>query len=225
MRCPTNSPRSTETADVERPPSRFATSRSKTSASGATSCVDHGYALSYVEAGVDDLAAEALMSADLLIVLGGPIGVYETDAYPFLVGRDRGGPPPSRAAKADPRGVPRGAAHGGGARRAGRARPGQGDRLWAGRADRRRPRVAARAPRRPAGLALARRQLRPAGGRRAARLDPSVSRPGVPGREGGARPPVSRRGRSAPDRGLADRPHGRTRQGRGRSARVARRRA
>ncbi len=48
--------------------------------------VDHGYALSYIEAGVDDLAAAALMSADLLIVLGGPIGVYETAAYPFLVG-------------------------------------------------------------------------------------------------------------------------------------------
>ena len=46
---------------------------------------DDGYALAYVEAGVDDLAAEALQSADLLIVLGGPIGVYETDAYPFLV--------------------------------------------------------------------------------------------------------------------------------------------
>jgi GMP synthase (glutamine-hydrolysing) len=47
--------------------------------------VDAGYALSYVEAGVDDLAAEAVLSADLLIVLRGPIGVYETDAYPFLV--------------------------------------------------------------------------------------------------------------------------------------------
>ncbi len=46
---------------------------------------DEGYKLAYVEAGVDDLAAEALMAVDLLIVLGGPIGVYETDAYPFLL--------------------------------------------------------------------------------------------------------------------------------------------
>ncbi len=46
---------------------------------------DHGYTLAYAEAGVDDLDAEALAAADLLIVLGGPIGVYETDAYPFLV--------------------------------------------------------------------------------------------------------------------------------------------
>lgn len=42
-----------------------------------------GYALTYLEGGVDDLApAEA---ADLLIVLGAPIGVYEVEAYPFLV--------------------------------------------------------------------------------------------------------------------------------------------
>jgi len=47
--------------------------------------VEQGYALAYVEAGVDDLTDAALLSADLLIVLGGPIGVYETDVYPFLV--------------------------------------------------------------------------------------------------------------------------------------------
>jgi GMP synthase (glutamine-hydrolysing) len=42
-----------------------------------------GYGLTYLDAGVDDLApAEA---ADLLIVLGAPIGVYEEEAYPFLV--------------------------------------------------------------------------------------------------------------------------------------------
>jgi GMP synthase (glutamine-hydrolysing) len=48
--------------------------------------VDRGYDLAYLEAGVDDLTDAAVLSADLLIVLGGPIGVYETDAYPFLVG-------------------------------------------------------------------------------------------------------------------------------------------
>jgi GMP synthase (glutamine-hydrolysing) len=45
----------------------------------------HDYALSYVEAGVDDPSDEALLDSDLLIVLGGPIGVYETEAFPFLV--------------------------------------------------------------------------------------------------------------------------------------------
>ncbi len=46
---------------------------------------ERGYSLTYLEAGVDDLSVEAVLSADLLIVLGGPIGAYETDAYPFLV--------------------------------------------------------------------------------------------------------------------------------------------
>jgi GMP synthase (glutamine-hydrolysing) len=43
-----------------------------------------GYAVRYLEAGVDDLAGP-LASADLAVVLGGPIGVYETERYPFLV--------------------------------------------------------------------------------------------------------------------------------------------
>ena len=41
-----------------------------------------GYAIRYLEAGLDAPAAAA--DADLLVFLGGPIGVYETDAYPFL---------------------------------------------------------------------------------------------------------------------------------------------
>jgi GMP synthase (glutamine-hydrolysing) len=44
-----------------------------------------GFAVEYREAGIDDLADPALQAADLLVVLGGPIGVYETDKYPFLV--------------------------------------------------------------------------------------------------------------------------------------------
>lgn len=42
-----------------------------------------GHRLTYraAPAGLDDLDA---LSADLLVVLGGPIGVYEDDAYPFL---------------------------------------------------------------------------------------------------------------------------------------------
>jgi len=44
----------------------------------------NGFEIRYCEMGADDLPADAL-EADLLIVLGGPIGVYETSAYPFLV--------------------------------------------------------------------------------------------------------------------------------------------
>ena len=40
--------------------------------------------VSFCEAAIDDLTHSSIRSADLLIVLGGPIGVYETDAYPFL---------------------------------------------------------------------------------------------------------------------------------------------
>ena len=39
---------------------------------------------SIVDAGVDDLLAIEAAAPDLLIVLGGPIGVYDTDRYPFL---------------------------------------------------------------------------------------------------------------------------------------------
>jgi GMP synthase (glutamine-hydrolysing) len=44
-----------------------------------------GLAIEYVDAGVDDLLAIEAAAPDLLIVLGGPIGVYETDRYPFLL--------------------------------------------------------------------------------------------------------------------------------------------
>jgi GMP synthase (glutamine-hydrolysing) len=43
---------------------------------------DRGIALRYLEAGVDDL--NPAKTADLLLVLGGPIGIYEVDRYPFL---------------------------------------------------------------------------------------------------------------------------------------------
>lgn len=45
---------------------------------------DHGYAMAYKEAGLDDLAAIDPAGPDLLIVLGGPIGAYDEDAYPFV---------------------------------------------------------------------------------------------------------------------------------------------
>lgn len=48
----------------------------------AAPLVARGFELSYRDAAVDDLADAA--SADLLVVLGGPIGVYEDKDYPFL---------------------------------------------------------------------------------------------------------------------------------------------
>src|SRR5690348_9310037 len=47
---------------------------------------ERGFAVAYRDAGLDDLGAPDLLDADLLIVLGGPIGVYEARDYPFLKG-------------------------------------------------------------------------------------------------------------------------------------------
>lgn len=44
-----------------------------------------GYEIHYYDLGVHDIAALDPMRADLLVVLGGPVGVYETQSYPFLV--------------------------------------------------------------------------------------------------------------------------------------------
>lgn len=43
---------------------------------------EKGRVLETRQAGVDDLGSP--LDADLLVVLGGPIGVYEEDRYPFL---------------------------------------------------------------------------------------------------------------------------------------------
>ncbi len=43
-----------------------------------------GHAIEVLQAGVDDLSA-AIRQAECLVVLGGPIGVYETEAYPFVL--------------------------------------------------------------------------------------------------------------------------------------------
>jgi GMP synthase (glutamine-hydrolysing) len=40
--------------------------------------------LRYLDVGIDRIDAAALAAADLVVVLGGPIGVYEEDRYPFL---------------------------------------------------------------------------------------------------------------------------------------------
>lgn len=43
-----------------------------------------GYAIKYFEAGLDNIAQIAPLNPDILIVLGGPIGVYDEQDYPFL---------------------------------------------------------------------------------------------------------------------------------------------
>ncbi|PLP97843.1 glutamine amidotransferase [Cupriavidus pauculus] len=45
---------------------------------------DRGHDIRIYQAGVDDLTLVQTDPADLLVVLGGPIGVYETEAYPWL---------------------------------------------------------------------------------------------------------------------------------------------
>jgi GMP synthase (glutamine-hydrolysing) len=44
-----------------------------------------GYDLDYVDVGPRPLPLDRIQACDLLIVLGAPIGVYETEAYPFLI--------------------------------------------------------------------------------------------------------------------------------------------
>jgi len=43
------------------------------------------YRIQYCDAGIDDLRSPQLADCDLLVVLGGPIGAYEEEKYPFLL--------------------------------------------------------------------------------------------------------------------------------------------
>jgi GMP synthase (glutamine-hydrolysing) len=43
-----------------------------------------GYGVGFHDAGVQPFNAETLLEPDLVVVLGGPIGVYEQEAYPFI---------------------------------------------------------------------------------------------------------------------------------------------
>jgi GMP synthase (glutamine-hydrolysing) len=43
-----------------------------------------GYEVRYHDAGIEPFAPETLVGPDLVIVLGGPIGVYESETYPFI---------------------------------------------------------------------------------------------------------------------------------------------
>ncbi|MCX5572156.1 glutamine amidotransferase [Kaistia nematophila] len=50
----------------------------------APALADAGFALTYRDAGDADFLAGDPLAPDLLVVLGGPIGVYEDGTYPFL---------------------------------------------------------------------------------------------------------------------------------------------
>jgi GMP synthase (glutamine-hydrolysing) len=43
-----------------------------------------GYEIRYHDAGVEPFDPQTLVGPDLVIVLGGPIGVYESETYPFI---------------------------------------------------------------------------------------------------------------------------------------------
>ncbi len=43
-----------------------------------------GYAVRYLDAATDDLRTEDTATADLLVVLGGPIGAFDDGIYPFI---------------------------------------------------------------------------------------------------------------------------------------------
>ena len=45
---------------------------------------EHGFEIEYWQPGVDQLEPQAFAQADLAFVLGGPIGVYKADQYPFI---------------------------------------------------------------------------------------------------------------------------------------------
>ena len=47
---------------------------------------DRGYDVRYHDAGIERFDVESFLAPDLVIVLGGPIGVYESETYPFIAG-------------------------------------------------------------------------------------------------------------------------------------------
>ena len=46
--------------------------------------IERGYAIRYLDAGYEELTAIHPLADDLMVVLGGPIGVYEEETYPFI---------------------------------------------------------------------------------------------------------------------------------------------
>lgn len=50
----------------------------------ASSLTEAGYGIRYLEAGLEEIDPHQVAEADLLVVLGGPIGAYQEEIYPFL---------------------------------------------------------------------------------------------------------------------------------------------
>ena len=180
-----------------------------------------GYDVHYLDAGVQPFDPETLIAPDLVIVLGGPIGVYERDAYPFI-GEEIAAVAARIESNKPILGICLGAQLMAAALGA-RVAPGPVKEIgWA-------PLMLTEAgqasvlsvARRDAGAALAWRQLRVAGRLRAARLDAALPGAGVRACAVAARLAVSSGDRAGAVRELARRPHCRARQGRHRSARFA----
>ena len=167
--------------------------------------------------------AETLLAPDLLIVLGGPIGVYEIRDLSVHRRRNRRDRSAARRRQADARHLPRRADDGGGARRARRAGAGQGDRLGAVELDGRRPRN--RCWRRSARRRCCIGTATIANCRRAANGSPSTQHCPVQAffrlRPSQLALQFHLETEPARLRDLARRPHRRARQGRHRSARPA----
>lgn len=45
---------------------------------------EHGFTIEHIDLGLEPIDLQRVDDADLMIVLGGPIGVHDSDAYPFL---------------------------------------------------------------------------------------------------------------------------------------------
>lgn len=48
--------------------------------------LERGYAVRYVDPAMEDLASLDALAPDLLVVLGGPVGAFDEEIYPFLAG-------------------------------------------------------------------------------------------------------------------------------------------
>lgn len=98
---------------------------------------ERGYHVDYLDAGVDDLTDGQAADADLLVVLGGPIGVGDLASYPFPPRRDRPARAPAPRPAAHARHLPGSAADRHRTRRAGAAQRRRRDRVRTAGAHRR----------------------------------------------------------------------------------------
>ncbi|MYV99938.1 hypothetical protein [Streptomyces sp. SID3343] len=50
---------------------------------------ERGYSVHYIDAGIDEINEDPVRAADLVVVLGGPIGADDDTRYPFLSSETR----------------------------------------------------------------------------------------------------------------------------------------